>query len=165
MADVIRSAVIEVERLEEDVLYTEKAHFAGGAGLQKVHTYLGVFATVSAAASVATIVAESTAWVPGTLALGASVSSAILTFVKPEERATQHLQAGRALGALRVRMRQFRTIDLIGDITPTEARKYVTSLTKEKAKIDESAPAISNRAFKEGKKAIDQGRFDHLADA
>ena len=164
MGDVIQTAKVEIERLEEDLLYTEKAHFAATSSLHRIHTYLGVFATSSAAASVATIVAESTAWVPGILALGASVSSAVMTFVKPDERASQHLQAGRALGVLRVRMRQFRTIDLAAGLTPVEVRNAVTSLAEEKANIDAGAPALSERAFKGGKRAIEEGRFHHAVD-
>jgi hypothetical protein len=158
------TAKAEIERLEEDVLYTEKAHFSAAATLQKVHIRLGVFGTVAAAASAATILAESSPWVSGLLALVASISTAILTFVKPEERATQHLQAGRALGALRVRMRQFRSLHNLDGMDPQEVRESVVSLSQEKATVDAGAPAVSDRAFKSGRRAIDKGLFKHDAD-
>lgn len=164
MTDALETARVEIERLEEDLLYTEKAHLAAASTLRKVHTRLGVFATVTAAASVAAIVAESTAWVPGILALVASISSAVLTFVKPDERATQHLQAGRALGSLRVRMRQFRTLGLLHGMAPDAVRESVASLSEDKAAADAAAPALSDRAFVRGKKAIEAGRFDHAVD-
>jgi len=164
MPDVVETAKAEIERLEEDVLYTEKAHFAAAATLHKVHTRLGVFATFGAAASVATIIAKSSTWVPGLLALAASIASAVLTFVKPDERGTQHLQAGRALGALRVRMRQFRSLELVDDVAPQDVRESIASLSQEKAIAHAGAPVLSDRAFKRGKKAIEAGLFDHAAD-
>lgn len=164
MSDFAGTARAEIERLEEDVLYTEKAHFAAATTLHKLHVRLGVFATGAAAASVATIVAKTSTWVPGVLALAASIGSAVLTFIKPEERAAQHLEAGRTLGDLRVRMRQFRTLDLGANVEPDWVRRTVASFTKEKAAADASAPALGDRSFKRGKKVIEEGRFAHVVD-
>lgn len=41
--------------MEEDMLFTEKAHFVAAEELRKVHLLVGLVATVSAAASVASI--------------------------------------------------------------------------------------------------------------
>ena len=48
----------------------------------------------------------------GLLALGAAIASGVLTFMKPERTAEQHLAAGRQLAALRVRARQALNLDL-----------------------------------------------------
>lgn len=48
----------ELRKMEEDMLYTEKAHFVAAEELKKVHLWVGLVATVSAAASVASIVAS-----------------------------------------------------------------------------------------------------------
>lgn len=143
----------EIARLEEDIVYTEKAHFWASERLQHSHYWLGGTAAVSSAGSVATILADQPL-AAGSLGLVAAVSSGVLTLVKPEERASQHLQSGRALNALRVRLRQARTIG-------NPDAQTVADFSDGKAMIDGSAPGLTKRAFNGARVKIENGDFTH----
>ena len=79
-----RSAICgELLKMEEDMLYTEKAHFVAAEELRKVNLWVGLVATVAAAASVASIVASGPKVISGVLALLAAIASATVTFVRP----------------------------------------------------------------------------------
>ena len=163
MTDVRQPVEDELNRLEEDILYTEKGHFAASSEHGRVHLILGLLATITSAIAATTIIGKSDPWIPGILALIAAVASAVLTFVKPDERAAQHLQSGRALGALRVRIRQTRAIELPADNAVDAAtwKATIEDLTTQKADIDSAAPPVSDRIFKKAQQKIRQGDFKH----
>ncbi|MGB3763595.1 MAG: SLATT domain-containing protein [Ornithinimicrobium sp.] len=163
MTDVRNAVEDELKRLEEDILYTEKGHFSASNEHGRVHLALGLLATITSAVAATTIIGKSDPWVPGVLALIAAVASAVLTFVKPDERAAQHLQSGRALGALRVRIRQTRTIDLPADhdVDAATWKTAIQDLTTQKTDADNSAPPVSDRIFKKAQQKIQQGDFKH----
>lgn len=125
--------------------------------------YLGLTATICAAASAATIVADSSSVLSGTLALIAALASAMLTFVKPEKLAAQHLSAARALGAIRVLARQYREVDLHPSSAEDQAawRNYVASIAAAKKDADVAAPSISDRRFEKGRRKIRASQFVH----
>lgn len=148
----------ELARLQEDILYTEKAHFAAADRARLAHLSLGIVATVSSAAAAAAIVGDTGPTLPAVLALVGTLASALLTFLKPEQVAQQHLAAGRHLGAIRVQARQVATLDL-GRVD--DARPLVRDLAEQKAAVDRAAPGVGNRAFKRGRKKISSGDFDH----
>jgi hypothetical protein len=159
-----RSAITtELQRLEEDMLYTEKGHFVAAEELKKIHMGLGLIATISAAAAAATIVADKSPVLSGSLALVAALASAMLTFVKPEEIAAQHLSAARALGAIRVLARQHREVDLHPDSTEDHAawRNHVAVIGTAKKEADAAAPSISDRRFEKARRKIQAGQFVH----
>lgn len=159
-----RSAIIsELERLEEDMLFTEKGHFVAAEELKTLHLRLGLVATISAAAAAASIVADNSRILSGSLALVAALASAVLTFVKPEEVAAQHLAAARVLGAIRVLARQHREVDLHPDATEDRAawRSHVAVIGAAKKEADSAAPSISDRRFEKGRQKIQAGHFAH----
>ena len=126
------------------MLYTEKAHFAAAEELKQVHLWVGLIATVASAASVAAIVAHGPAVIPGTLSLVAALAAAIVTFVKPEKKAEQHLAAAKALGNLRVKARHYREIDLHPE-RPDDAKAWrgsVKQIADAKGKADGVAPSL-----------------------
>ena len=102
----------ELRQLIDDMLHTEKTHLAAAERLQGLHLWLGIAATVMATGAAATIVAALSEVAAGLLALGAAIVSGVLTFMKPERIAEQHLAAGRQLAALRVQARQVLNLDL-----------------------------------------------------
>jgi hypothetical protein len=161
-SDLRGRVAAELASIQEDVLYTEKAHFAAAEARGRVHLLLGLTAAVSAAVSAATIVADGSATAAGMAALISAIASGVLTFLRPEEAAQKHLDAGRDLGALRVRLRQAVSLDLAHEgVPPEDARRRAAVLAQEKADIDRSAPALSGLAFRHAQKKIDRGDFRH----
>ena len=153
----------ELLKMEEDMLYTEKAHFVAAEELRKVNLWVGLVATVAAAASVASIVASGPKVISGVLGLLAAIASATMTFVRPEEKAAQHLSAAKALGVTRVKTRQYREIDLNSEQPEhvAEWRRMVTEIGEAKGRADHAAPSISERRFQKARRKIQAGDFSH----
>jgi hypothetical protein len=153
----------ELEAMQEDILWTEKAHFATAALYARLHLWLGSIATVAAAIAAASVIADAVPVVSGSAAVLAAIASAIVTFLKPQDTEQKHLTAGRRLGALRVKVRQALTLD----IHPTQPdqpdawRALTSALAEDKAKIDADAPGTSNRAFRTARAKIGAGHFEH----
>lgn len=147
----------ELEQLLNDVNWTAKGHFASASILRGTRLALGVVATVAASAAAATIFTNNKA-VAGVLALVSAAFSGLLTFLKPEELATQHLSAGRRLTALGVEIRQTLTLD-----TPaaqiTDLRSQVAQFACSKADIDGSAPHIPNLSIRWAGRRIARGDY------
>lgn len=156
----------ELKALQEDLLWTEKAHFARAETLSRANYWMGLVATVSAAVAAGTIVAERSPLIAGLSALIAAITSGLLTFLKPPDLEKRHLDAGRRLGALRVRVRQAIRFDVSpGSSTPAhELRGLARGFADEKSKIDADSPATSGRAFNAARKKIDAGHFEHAGD-
>lgn len=134
--------VAELEQLENDVLWTEKGHFASAGGLRAIRLLIGIGATLASTASAATIVADNDT-VAGVLALVGALLAALLTFLKPEELAQQHLVAGRRLGALRVQIRQTTKLDT--KTQPSSAiRVAIDELSTKKAQLHDDAPHVTD---------------------
>ncbi|MEV8513465.1 SLATT domain-containing protein [Dactylosporangium sp. NPDC051484] len=149
----------ELLQINDDLLYTEKTHFATAETLHRVNLSFGLITTVLSTAAAATIVADRSPVAAGLLALGAAILSGVLTFVKPEQAAAQHLNAGRQLGALRVRARQVANLDL-PRYSQKELRKLIADLVEEKAKIDAASPVTTGRNFNKARQRIQGGIFD-----
>jgi hypothetical protein len=95
----------------------------------------------------------------GLLALFAAIASGVLTFMKPERAAEQHLAAGRQLAALRVHARQVLTLDLPG-LGADELRETINDIAAKKAAIDDTAPGTQDRDYDVARKKITRGTFD-----
>lgn len=148
----------EGSQVDCDLLYTEKAHFAAAERLRRVHLWLGCTATVASAAAAATLLKDIAA-ATGALALLGAVGTALLTFIKPDQRAEAHLAAGRQLGALRVELRQLMRLDL-GRLPNQEVRDHLADVVTRKANIDESTPGTAERDFQAASKKIQRGDFE-----
>ncbi|HEY0618483.1 MAG TPA: SLATT domain-containing protein [Kribbella sp.] len=158
-ADWREAAREEVLQISDDLLYTEKTHLHAAERLQKVHQQLGLAMTVLATAAAATIVGDWNKIAAGLLALAAAILSGILTFMKPEKSAEQHLGAGRQLGALRVRARQFLQLDLMR-LSVSESREVIASIVNDKATIDAASPGTSGGSFEAARRRIQSGVYD-----
>lgn len=167
VTDMRTSVRTELERLEEDILYTEKAHFAAAEGLQRLHLIVGLIATITASATSVSIVADGPVWISAPFALTASIAAAVLTFLKPDERAAQHLGAGRNLGDARVQSRQHRELDLheATTVDTNEWRGYADAIRTSKKETDDAAPALSQRHFESARRKIEGGDFEHVTDS
>lgn len=156
----------ELRALEEDLLWTEKAHFATATVYARLHLWLGVVATVAAAVAAATVIAKLSPVASGSAAVVAAVASGIVTFVKPQDTEQKHSAAARRLGALRVKVRQALNLDLhpTRPEQPDSWRALARTFAEAKAAIDAEAPGTSNRAFRAARKKIEAGHFEHGAD-
>ncbi|MEV2240137.1 SLATT domain-containing protein [Micromonospora sp. NPDC049891] len=153
-----RAAIVgELEQLLNDVRWTEKGHFASASVLRGLRLTLGVIATAAASVAAATIFTDKPG-VAGVFALVSALFSGLLTFLKPEEAASRHLNTGRRLNALVVDIRQTLTIDAPAEEIK-ELRARVAQVACTKAEIDESAPHIPNLSIRWAGRRITRGDF------
>lgn len=149
----------ELRQLMDEVLYTEKTHLSAAERLGGRHTQLGLTATISSVLAAASLVTDYSKLVAGFFALLAALFSALLTFLKPERAAEQHLAAGRQLAALRVSLRQSLSLD--SDISDrAELRQTIADLSGQKAAIDADAPGTRQSDFEKARAKIKSGIFD-----
>jgi hypothetical protein len=149
----------ELLQMQDDLLYTEKTHFAAAEHFRRIHRTLGIVTTVMSTAAAATIVADLGEAPAGILALLAAILTAVMTFMAPEKSAEQHLGAGRQLGSLRVRLRQVIHLDLPA-LPVGELRQVVKDLTTEKVAIDGASPGTVAKHFNAARSTIKAGIFD-----
>lgn len=95
----------------------------------------------------------------GLLALGAAIVSGVLTFIKPERTAEQHLAAGRQLAVLRVRAREVLGLDL-PQLSSGKLRKAIDEIAAKKAAIDAAAPGPRGSGYNAARNKITKGTFD-----
>lgn len=152
----------EFNQLATDVLYTEKSHFAAADDWGIAHVAIGLITTVAGAAAAATIVSAKTPGLAVALALVAAVGGALQTFLRPSDRRDAALKAGRELGALRVRLRQARSLRLpaAGEDALAEMANLASELAEQKAKIDAESPASTRFHYWRAKKKISSGEFE-----
>ncbi|WP_436002385.1 SLATT domain-containing protein [Knoellia sp. LjRoot47] len=161
MTPADRDAVkTELNRLLSSVLYTEKAHFRHEERARRTYFWLGLVATAAGTLTAISVLQDLATWIPTVLAVLASLCSALLTFVRPSDSAEAHAKSGRSLGELRVRMRQYRDLDLRdADVTVQAARACLAKFAADKADIDAVAEAISDRVYRRtAKKLKDEGQ-------
>lgn len=79
----------EAERLDEDALYSSKGHFNAEDIWVRCNYWLGVPATILGAVAGATLIKSQPEWATAFTVL-ASLLTGLITFLKPNERATLH---------------------------------------------------------------------------
>ena len=153
MSDVRVAIRSEASRLEDDILFTEKSHFAASNSNLHLHYCLGSVSAISSAIAAATVFVE-LAVMTGLAALIGAVVAGVLTILNPQEAAKQHLDTGRKLTAVRTSLRHLREIDALdsSSVDDRVLREQLGRLTEEKGKIDFEALSISERAYKKGSK-------------
>src|SRR5438876_10282230 len=99
MDDAVDAIVREAKRVEEDSLFSAKRHFEAAREWNAYHLTIGIPLTVLAAIGSGSALSKH-AFLTGTLAAIVTAGTALLTFLKPSERATQHTVAGNAYQSL-----------------------------------------------------------------
>lgn len=93
----------------------------------------------------------------GLLALGATLASGVLAFVKPESKSEQHLGAGRQLVATRFAPSSFSSSISSGFRLKTSAT--IARIADVKAKVDGSAPGTAMKNYETARQKIMTGTF------
>jgi hypothetical protein len=150
--------VREARRLEEDVLYSEKAHFAMATVWARLHYALGVpSAILAAAAGVSAL--KHFPEIAAAMAIGAAILTTLMTFLDPEKARSEHHAAGIRYSVLRGKLRRLYEIDLKTTTSPLDYRTILETLAEEKARIMQSARHTGGLAYTLGIKSI--GKRQH----
>ncbi|MBT9548924.1 MAG: SLATT domain-containing protein [Candidatus Sericytochromatia bacterium] len=167
----------ETERIFEDGLYSSKSHYNAADRWSYINLWLGIPATILAAASgVLTFVSTSCPqgsqcvtvpiWLPGAMALFTSALTALITFLNPSDRKTQHRNAAGQYNALRNQSRLFKEIQLtqFSAETAEKLKDTLTSLANKRDELNQNSPIFANCDFKKARKGIEQGEAKYKVD-
>jgi hypothetical protein len=163
MADLRDELIREADRLEEDVLYSEKAHFGMSTVWSRVHLFLGIPSVIAAAGSGVAAMKTNPLLALG-LGTTSAVLTALLTFLEPKGVAGTHHTAGVAYGSLRGELRRLRLIDLPASSDPSACRSKLEVLAHDKEKTMKSAPHIGGLAYWLAKRSIEREEHQHKID-
>lgn len=153
----------EAQRIEEDATYSSKSHFNAEQIWERCHYWLGVPATVCAAIAGGALF-KSHDEVGSAFALLASLLTGLMTFLKPNERATMHrVSAGQFL-ALRNDARIFREIELLQANRWEECAERLKTLSATCNELNQKGPSIPRCAFVAARKGIEEGEATHKVD-
>lgn len=157
-----RAAIIaEARKLGVDVLFSEKGHYNAAAAWRTRNYILGIPATLIGAAAGATILASAPPAISGILALTGAALTALVTFLNPSERASEHHRAGVSYGILRRSIRQFIQIDALGG-KEADLRKRLSELTEEVASAQRESLPIPAYAYSKAAKTVKAGSADYI---
>lgn len=165
------SLMREARRVEEDGLHSSKGHYAAAERWRNVHLLVGVpTAALTAIAGLVIVGGPEDAWgVPldmafGLVAIVGAISTAVMTFLGPEKRSTEHHAAGDRYNTLKGRARRFREIDALRPFTDDELSERLDAMVTERDELNQSSPLIPKGAYKKAKKGIAAGEATYEVD-
>ena len=153
----------ELLRLEEDCIYSGKAHFNANARWASYHYWLGIPSVVLSALA-GTAFFTDMPLAGGALASTVAVLSALSTFLKPADRAAAHKTTGDQYLALRNDSRVFREIGISLVCDAQAALEQMGGFSKRRNELNQGAYQVSSADFEKARKGIEQGEALHVVD-
>ena len=153
----------EALRIEEDATYSSKGHFNAEANWILRNYFLGVPATILAALAGATLV-KSCPELASICALLSSLLTGLMTFLKPNERASIHRSAGVQFLALKNEIRIFREVELLQAERLNDLTEKLKNLSSVRNDLNQNSPSIPRSAFLAARKGIEDGEAAHQID-
>lgn len=155
--------VAEADRIEEDCTYSAKGHFESARIWGAWNLKLGIPAVILAALAGGSGFSNHPE-LAGALAIASAAVTAVLTFLKPSERAASHQQAGNAYNALKNQARFFKQIEAASGDSQQSLRDWLREISEARNTLNKSAPEIPRPAFEQARKGIEAGEADYRAD-
>lgn len=162
--DMINARIAtELARIEEDCIHSGKAQFNAADRWRAYNYGLGIpSVALSAIAGAATF--QDQPVIGGTLTLAAGTLAALITFLKPSERAAGHKSAGDQYLSLRNDARVFREIRLSHSCDDAAAMAGLDEFTKRRNEMNLSSNQVAKRDFEKARRGIDAGEATHAVD-
>ena len=157
------SIAIELQRIEEDCIHSGKAQFNAADRWSRYHYWLGIPSVALSAVAGAAFMKEY-----GQVAAGLSafitVLTALMTFLKPSERASAHKSTGDQYLALRNDARVFREIRLHHACDEQSAIDGLDEFTTRRNELNNASHPIARRDYEKARDGIDSGEATHRVD-
>jgi len=163
----LKSLIIqEADKIEEDSTFSAKGHMNAAAIWRKVNYSLGISSTIitASAGSAASNFCISPEYAP-MLAFLATIITAVLTFIKPEEKADLHSKSGSNFNALKNDIRIFKDIETVQTDDNGLLAERLKDFSNKRNKLNNESRSISYLAYRLAKKGIEKGEADYRADA
>jgi hypothetical protein len=161
--DLKAKAAAELERIEEDCIHSGKAHFNAASRWSCYHTALGLPSVILSALAGAAFFKDYSN-IAGLMSSLVAILTALMTFLKPSERAAAHKSSGDQYLALRNDARVFRTIKLGTSCDDDTAISILDNFTKRRNDLNQSSTQFSRKDFEKARTGIDSGEATHQID-
>ncbi len=150
----------ELQRIEEDCIYSGKAHFNAGIRWATYHYWLGIPAVImSALASLAFF--KDYPEVAGVISGIVAILTSLITFLKPSERSFSHKNSGDQYLSLRNDARVFREIKLPATPDEQTAIDGLDEFTKRRNELNQASAQFSRKDFETACNGINAGEAAH----
>lgn len=149
--------------MEEDCTHSGKAHF-NASDRWTVWNYIFGIPSVILSAAAGTAFFKDYATIAGVFATCVTVLTALMTFLKPSEKASEHKSSGDQYLALRNDARVFREIELDQLDNASAAIAGMNGFTTRRNELNQASPQFSTGDFKRAKAGIDAGEALHAVD-
>jgi hypothetical protein len=153
----------ELERIEEDCIHSGKAHFNAGDRWVRYHYRMGLPSVILSALAGAAFFKEYND-IAGIMSAVVAVLTALMTFLKPSERASSHKGSGDQFLTLRNDARVFREIRLAYACDEQAAIAGLDEFTKRRNELNQASAQFSRDDFELARKGIDEGEAVHRTD-
>ena len=153
----------ELTRIEEDCIHSGKAQFNAGVRWSRYHLWLGVPSVILSALA-GTAFFKDQPEIGGTIASIVTILTALMTFLKPSERASSHKSSGDQYLTLRNDARVLRTIKLDVACDDTAAVANLDEITKRRNELNQASAQVSRKDFERARTGIEEGEAQHVAD-
>ncbi|HWA24345.1 MAG TPA: SLATT domain-containing protein [Lacunisphaera sp.] len=158
--------VKEAKRIEESALHSAKGHFRAATLWGQFHITIGlpmvVLAAVAGASAFAKLDQDKS--LAGILSIVVVVLSSVSTFLNPNKKSTDHLNAANKYDNLLNRVRIFRTIECWQETNDQALGEKLKRFSDDKAMLNQSSPQIPWLAYVMAKRGIKQGEADYEVD-
>jgi len=147
MDRVITELKAEADRLEWDALYTMKGHFNAAMLWNFTHYSLGIAAVILGTVAGKEFVGAENATTASAVATASAAIAAIITLLKPSEKAQPHHASGVFYGAIKRKARMFQNISLVAEPDPQALRRELNELVIAYHDHQQSAPPVPSPAY------------------
>lgn len=153
----------ELLRIEEDCVHSGKAQFNAGDRWARYHFWLGLPSVVLSTAA-GTAFFQDYPDIAGVLASTVAILTALSTFLKPSERASEFKSSGAQYLTLRNDARVLRTIKLATACDEASAIANLDEVTKRRNELNQASSQVARRDFVKARKGIEEGEARHAVD-
>lgn len=156
---------LEAKRIEEDSLYSAKTHFCAGHRWASINLWVGGICVTLSAIAGASAFSEFDQHniISGVLSIIVAGSTAVLTFINPNERAAIHQRAGTKYNSLRNDTRIFYDIGL-ENIEEDKILENLHRLNERRNKLNLESCQTPRWAFVKARKGIEEGEAKYEVD-
>jgi hypothetical protein len=147
MERVITELKAEADRLEWDSLYTMKGHFNAATLWNVTHYLLGITAVVLGAFAGKGLVGAEVSPNASAVATASAALAAVITLLKPSEKAQPHHAAGVFYNSIKRKARMFQNISLVAETDVKALRRELDELVTAYHDHQLSAPPVPTPAY------------------
>ena len=160
MNAIITELKAEADRLEWDALYSMKGQFNAAMLWNIVHYSLGVSAVVLGAIAGNQFLGDNNVMAAIIAALSASIT-AVITFLKPSEKAQPHHEAGVFCAEIKRKARMFQNISVLLETETRNLQQELNTLVTAYHENQKTAPPVPWAAYQLARRGVRKGEHTY----